>query len=111
MLHCVSECVIRERSQGDPEEVRGRVEVISQRRGERTGKERERSVSQHCQARALRRTSSGRKTRVQTNRWENRVREGMDNNRGDSTEISADTVFCSCLPVCLSVHVFNWLPA
>ncbi len=62
-------------------------------------------MSQHCQARALRRVGSRGKTRVQINRWENRVREGIENNSEESTvKISVGYRFAdACLPACLSV--------
>lgn len=54
-----------------------------------------------------------RKTRVQTNRWENRVRGRIENNRGDSTEITAETVFffaVACLSVCQCMCLIGFLP-
>lgn len=47
----------------------------------------------------------GQSSRVQINRWENRVRGELENNSGSSTvKISAGYRFvAACLPVCLSV--------
>lgn len=47
----------------------------------------------------------GQSSRVQINRWENRVRGELENNSGSSTvKISAGYRFvAACLPACLSV--------
>lgn len=69
-------------------------------------------MSQHCKARTLRRAGIRGKMRVQTNRWEIRVRERIENNsRGSTVKISVGySVAVACTSVCQCMCVIGFLP-